>query len=359
MRRALEIARRGRGRVEPNPMVGCVIVRGGRIIGQGYHHRFGGPHAEVEAIRAARGNVRGATFYVTLEPCCYHGKTPPCTAALIAAGAARVVAAMRDPNPRVAGKGLRALRAAGIRAEVGLLEEEAAALNAPFIKLMRKKRPWVIAKWAQSLDGKIATRTGDSKWISDATARRHAHATRGRVDAIVVGVNTVLADDPQLTCRDAPLRRVAARVVLDSHLRIPLTAGLVKTAHQIPTWIFHAAAAPPRKITSLLRAGCILKGVPASGRGLKPDSVLKKLAAAGMANVLIEGGGSVLGHWLDAGAIDEIQVYVAPVLIGGRQAVSALAGVGPRLVTNAVRLPADPEFVRLGDGWFLNCRLHD
>ena len=195
LRRALQLAARGQGYVEPNPMVGCVIASHGRVIGEGYHHRFGGPHAEVDALRRCTATPRGATVYVTLEPCCHYGKTPPCTEALIGAEVARVVAPLEDPNPAVAGGGFARLRKAGIRTDVGLLREEVARLNAPFFKLVQRHRPWVILKWAQSLDGKIATRMGESKWITDEVCRAHAHRTRGRVDAIVEGIGSVLRDD--------------------------------------------------------------------------------------------------------------------------------------------------------------------
>lgn len=356
MLRALELARRGLGFVEPNPMVGCVIVKNGRIVGEGFHGRFGGPHAEIEALAKSGPRARGADFYVTLEPCCYQGKTPPCTQALLRAGAARVIAATLDPNPRVAGGGLAELREAGVKTAAGLLQTEADALIAPFAKWIRQHRPWVIAKWAQSLDGRIATRTGDSKWISDATARAHAHATRGRVDAIIVGINTVLSDDPLLTCRDAECRRVARRVILDQTLRTPPSAQLVRTARRTPTWIFHSAAAPAIKIRSLQRAGCILKKVTAGPSGLRPAAVLRALAADGASQVLVEGGGEVLGRWLDARVIDEIHCYVAPVLIGGRAAVPALGGKGSSTVAKAMRLPAGTQMKPLGDGWLLEAR---
>ena len=197
----MALAVRGQGAVEPNPMVGCVLVRGGRVVGEGWHKRFGGPHAEVEALRAAGRAARGATAYVSLEPCCHFGKTPPCTDALIAAGVSRVVAAMRDPFPKVRGRGRRLLEAAGIKVGMGLCEAEAMRLNAPYLKRQRTGRPWVILKWAQSVDGRIATRTGDSKWISSEDSRAQAHDLRGRVDAVIVGVGTVRADDPLLTCR--------------------------------------------------------------------------------------------------------------------------------------------------------------
>ena len=218
MLRALELARRGEGIVEPNPMVGCVVVQGEEIVGEGWHQRFGGPHAEIEALRAAGAKATGATLYVTLEPCCHHGQTPPCSDAVIQAGIGRVVAAMRDPFPKVAGGGIQQLMSAGIDVEVGLHEQEARELNAPYLKLLATGRPWVIAKWAMTLDGKLATKTGDSKWISGEASRRVVHELRGRVDAIVVGRRTAALDDPLLTARleKGSPPRIATRIVLDS-----------------------------------------------------------------------------------------------------------------------------------------------
>ncbi len=356
MQRALRLATRGQGYVEPNPMVGCVIVRQGKIVGEGYHRRFGGSHAEIEALRRCRSSPRGATVYVTLEPCCHFGKTPPCTHALIEAGVRRVVAAMRDPTPQVAGRGFRKLQAAGIPAESGVLAEQAAELNAPFLKLMRDKRPWVILKWAQSLDGKIATRTGDAKWISDEHARAHAHRVRGRVDAILVGGNTVLTDDPQLTCRVGRARRVATRVVLDAELRTPLKARLVRSAHKTPTWIVCAAGAPRSRAKALEAAGCVVQRVARERPGLSLPAVLDLLGSAGMTNVLVEGGGRLLGSFLDERLADEFHIYVAPLLIGGVQAVSALSGRGAATVREALCLPEKTTIRRLRSGWLVRAR---
>jgi len=357
MQRALHLAARGLGRVEPNPMVGCVVVRGGKIIGEGYHRRFGGPHAEVEVLRRCKGPAKGAIIYVTLEPCCFAGKTPPCTDALIEAGVGRVVAAMRDPNPRVAGRGLRVLRAAGVRVELGLLQREATELNAPYIKLTQRGRPWVILKWAQSLDGKIATRTGDSKWITDPRMRAQAQRTRGRVDAVIVGVGTVVADDPLLTCRVGRPRRVAVRVVLDTRLRTPPQARLVKTARRIPTLIFCGPRVPRSRAKRLEQAGCVIQRVQRDGAGLSLDAVLETLGARAMTNVVVEGGGRVLGSFFDQGLADEVHIYQAPVLMGGQLAAGALGGLGVRSVREAVR-PAEPiRARRIGQGWFVQARL--
>ena len=334
-------------------MVGCVVVQRGRIIGEGYHRRYGGGHAEVEALARCAVSPRGATVYVTLEPCCHQGKTPPCTAALIAAGVARVVAPVADPNPQVAGGGFRKLRQAGVRVDVGLLAEQAAAVNAPFFKLVREHRPWVVLKWAQSLDGKIATRTGDAKWISDEVCRAHAHRTRGRLDALLVGVGTVLSDDPLLTCRVGRPRRIAVRVVLDTRLRMPQRAQLVRTARQTPTWIFCSTDAPLQRARALERSGCVLHRVATTSAGVSLPAVLDTLGRHGMTNVLVEGGGRLLGQFFDQRLADEVHIYVAPLLIGGSGAPGPLHARGVDTVAAALRLPPGLRPQRLGDGYFL------
>ncbi|MBN2128293.1 MAG: bifunctional diaminohydroxyphosphoribosylaminopyrimidine deaminase/5-amino-6-(5-phosphoribosylamino)uracil reductase RibD, partial [Sedimentisphaerales bacterium] len=308
-----------------------VLVKGDRTVGQGYHQRFGGPHAEVNALRAAGRRAKGATAYVTLEPCCHHGKTPPCTDALIAAGIRRILVAMRDPFSQVRGRGIRQLRSAGIDVITGLCEADARQFNAPYLKRQQTHRPWVILKWAQSLDGKIATRTGDSRWISSEPSRRWAHRLRGRVDAVVVGVGTVLADDPELTCRHVRPKRIATRIVLDPHLRTPKRARLVQTASEVPTLIVtDRRSAVGRRADSLRRAGVELLGLRQTRTGLDLGTLLDELGARGMTNVLIEGGGQTLGTFFDADLADEAVVFVSHRLIGGRDAPSALQGQGPR-----------------------------
>src|SRR5262245_3997728 len=255
MRRALELAERGRGYVEPNPLVGAVVVRDRHVVGEGWHERYGAAHAEVNALAAAGEAARGATLYLTLEPCCHQGKTPPCTEAILRAGVGRVVAAMRDPFPEVAGQGAARLQAAGVAVELGQGEPDARRLNAPYLKLLASGRPYVHAKWAMTLDGKIATRTGDSKWISNEASRRHVHELRGRMDAIVVGIGTVLADDPLLTARP-PGPRTPARVVLDRRGRTPLTSNLARTARETPTWVVTSGEPSP----DLSTLGCEVLG---------------------------------------------------------------------------------------------------
>ncbi len=357
MQHALRLAGRGLGLVEPNPMVGCVIVRNGRVVGEGYHRRFGGPHAEVAALARAGPKARGATVYVTLEPCCHDGKTPPCTEALQAAKVARVFAAMRDPNPLVAGKGIRALRAAGIEVAEGLLRIEAQELNAAYLKRETQGQPYVIAKWAQSIDGKIATRSGDSKWISSERARQWTHRIRARVDGIIVGSETVLRDDPELTCRAGRLKRLAWRVILDTRLRTPAHCKLVLTARETPTIVFTARqATTTARARRLGRAGVLIKPAPLRGKHVSLKHVLKKLARQGMSNVLIEGGGQILGSAFDQGLVDEAVVFIAPRLIGGSRAPSALSGKGVSLIAQSQRIE-NLKIRRIGPDMLYHFRL--
>lgn len=337
MNRALAEASKGRGAVEPNPMVGCVIVQeGGRLVGAGHHARFGGPHAEVAALAEAGSAASGATMYVTLEPCCHQGKTPPCTAAIIRAGVSRVVAAMRDPFPMVDGGGLRILREAGIQAEVGVLGMAAAELNAPYLKRIATGLPYITAKWAMTLDGKTAVSSGQSQWISSAGSRRLVHQLRGRMDAILVGIGTVLLDDPMLTARPAG-PRVATRVVLDSRAALPTTCRLARTARDVPVLVAVSEDAPADRRAALLDCGCELMSLP--GRGRVPlDPLLRELGRRGMTNVLVEGGGRVLGSFLDEHSVDAVEAYIAPLLEGGDHAYTSARGRGSATMNDAVRL---------------------
>jgi diaminohydroxyphosphoribosylaminopyrimidine deaminase/5-amino-6-(5-phosphoribosylamino)uracil reductase len=354
MRRALGLAERGRGAVEPNPLVGAVLVRDGVVVGEGWHQRFGDPHAEVHALGAAGEAARGSTLYVTLEPCCHHGKTPPCTDAVLRAGVARVVAALADPFPQVAGQGARQLEAAGVRVKLGVCEAEARRVNAPYLKLLETGRPWVHAKWAMTLDGKIATRTGDSRWISNEASRRVVHQLRGRVDAIVVGIGTVLADNPQLTARPAG-PRTAARVVLDSQGRLPADCVLAQTARAVPTLLATTGRIPPAKRAGLEALGCeVLPLAEADGRPAV-QALLGELGRRRWTNILVEGGGEVLGSFRDAGAIDEVHVFLAPRLAGGAGAPSPLGGRGVERIAEALPLARSQVEVLEGDvyvhGW--------
>lgn len=320
MRRAMALARRGQGRVEPNPMVGCVLARGSRVISEGFHRRFGGPHAEVEALRSAYESVRGATAYVTLEPCAHEGKTPPCTESLIASGVTRVVAAMKDPGAIVGGRGFRRLRAAGITVRVGCLRDEARALNAPYLTLVEQGRPRVLLKWAQSLDGRLITPTGGSSRISGAVADRWVHRLRGRVDGIIVGVRTALADDPRLTARDVAVRRVATRIVFDSRLRTDPNSRLVRTARRVPTLIMTTRAALSEyrdRAERLVDDHVRIEACRARGGRVDLSDALRRLGSMRMTNVMVEGGPTVLRALLARELADEAFVIVAPRLVGG------------------------------------------
>lgn len=339
MRRALSLAAQGQGHVEPNPMVGCVLVRDGEMIGQGFHRQFGQAHAEVDAIHDANGrghDTRGATAYVTLEPCSHYGKTPPCCLALIEAGVRQVVVATVDPSPQVAGQGIQQLQAAGIEVQVGVLEAEAQVLLGPFLKRLRTGLPWVIAKWAMSLDGKIATRTGHSQWISGPPARAFVHQLRGRMDGIMVGIGTALADDPALTARlenEKTPARVATRIVLDRQLRLPLESQLVRTARDVPVLIACESGANPSHRQQLEAAGVEVWSPPTAANSVFDYSVfvrtlLAELSSRGMTNVLVEGGAALLGNLFDQNLVDEQYVFVAPIIIGGTNAISPIGGRG-------------------------------
>lgn len=337
MRRAIMLARRGEGRVEPNPMVGCVITRGGRIIGEGHHRGFGRPHAEVEALRRCHGDPRGARVYVSLEPCCHQGKTPPCSAALIEAGVGETVVGTIDPNPLVGGRGVQRLRRAGIAVRVGVCKREAAALIAPYATRLRLYRPYVIAKWAQSLDGKLATHRGESRWISSGASRRQVHRLRARVDAVLVGCSTVRADDPLLVAREVPLRRRAMRVVLDGRLRIPERCRLVGTAGAYPTLVMTTSArARSPKADRLRRRGVEIVRLRGRRGRLALYDVLATLARRDVTNLLAEGGPAVLTRLFDDDLVDEAHVYVAPILVGGTTAPGPLGGLGAARLTEAI-----------------------
>jgi diaminohydroxyphosphoribosylaminopyrimidine deaminase/5-amino-6-(5-phosphoribosylamino)uracil reductase len=319
MDRALALAERGRGRVEPNPVVGCVLTAGGTLVGEGFHEGFGGAHAEANALAAAGARARGATIYVTLEPCAHTGKkTAPCAPALVRAAPARVVIAVRDPNPQTTGRGEEILRAAGIIVETGLRRKEAIYANASFFKHVRLGLPLVTAKWAMTLDGRIAAPDGSSRWISDETSRRQVHAMRGEVDAVMVGIETALRDDPDLCCRDAEPKRVAVRIVVDSRCRLPLESRLVRTARETPVLIATGPRPDARAAARLEAAGCELMRLPAALSG-RPDlgELFARLGDRGMSHVLVEGGPRLLGALFADHLVDRAVVFVAPKLLGG------------------------------------------
>lgn len=337
MYQALALAEQGRGRVEPNPMVGCVLVRDGRELGRGYHTAYGGPHAEVAALKDAadRGeSVAGCSAYVTLEPCSHFGKTPPCTEALIEASIGRAVIAMVDPYHRVAGNGISKLREAGIEVELGVCESLARQLNEPFIKRVTTGLPWVTLKWASTLDGKVATQTGDSKWISGEASRQIVHELRARADAVLVGVGTVLADDPQLTARGVEVMRIARRVVVDAELRTPPQARLTLSGDngQPPVTIAvdqHVVDGPSKRATDYRERGIELVPLPhRDDHHLDLEPLLRHLVAAHNAtNVLVEGGAGLTGSLIKQGLADRIIAFVAPRLLGDESALSAVSGL--------------------------------
>lgn len=337
MARALELAERGRGHLEPNPLVGAIIVRDGTIVGEGWHEKFGQPHAEIHALRQAGENARGSILYVTLEPCCHFGKTPPCTEAVIRAGVRRVVFAMLDPFHQVSGQGAARLREAGIDVEVGVGEIAARRLNAPYLKRLRTSRPWVHAKWAMTLDGKIATRTGESKWITGEAARAKVHELRGRMDAIIVGKGTLLADNPLLTARPRG-PRVATRVVLTATGEgMPEECQLLNSISDAPVIVIAGELAVSR-LNSWQDRGATVATVPASDSGVDLKAALTKLGELGMTNVLVEGGGETLGGFLDAGEVDEVHAFVAPMIVGSSTARGPFAGVGMERLSEALRV---------------------
>ena len=370
MHMALQVASEGRGCVQPNPMVGCVLVRDDRLIASGFHAKFGGPHAERAAIQAAIDagktlQLAGCTAYVTLEPCCHHGKTPPCTDALIEVGVARVVAAMLDPFPAVAGKGAKLLREHGVRVDVGLLQEQARELNAAYIKRIETGRPWVIGKWAMSLDGRIATATGDSQWISGSTSRQSVHQLRAIVDAIMVGRGTVLADDPLLTARldgDQHPPRQALRVVVDARATIPIGSQLVQSARQIPVLVWASSQASDEAVEALQDLGCrvhrcSLAATDPAWRSQGLDQLLQFLVQQyAVTYLMVEGGGQLLGSLFDLRQIDQCEVYIAAKLIGGDKAVSPLAGVGVSQVVDGPQC-YDCHWRALEGDMHLSCKL--
>ncbi|MDA0836506.1 MAG: bifunctional diaminohydroxyphosphoribosylaminopyrimidine deaminase/5-amino-6-(5-phosphoribosylamino)uracil reductase RibD [Planctomycetota bacterium] len=334
MHRALKLAAKGQGRVEPNPMVGAVVVKNGKVIGEGFHQLFGGPHAEVNAIKNAGAKAKGSTVYVTLEPCNHFGKTPPCTQLLIKAGVSRVVSAMTDPDERVSGRGFETLKQAGIKVENGLLEDEARKLNAPYLTLRNQGRPFIIAKWAMTLDGQIATFTGDSKWVTGEKARRHVHQVRDRVDAILIGIGTAQADDPLLTCR-LPSGRNPLRIVLDSHARLSLNSNLVRTTQEAGTLVVTTDGSDER-CQSLESAGCEVMKV--RSRQGKPSLryLLNRLGQRQITNLLVEGGRQVLGAFFREKLVDKVMVYQSPKIIG--DGLSPVAETGWHLMSQAARL---------------------
>ncbi|QEC48649.1 bifunctional diaminohydroxyphosphoribosylaminopyrimidine deaminase/5-amino-6-(5-phosphoribosylamino)uracil reductase RibD [Baekduia soli] len=363
--RAIDLAGRGRGRVHPNPVVGAVVVKDGVVLGEGWHAEYGGAHAEVNAIADCDGaDLTGATIYVSLEPCCHQGKTPPCTDAILAAGISRVVVAADDPTIKASGRGLGILRDEGVTVDVagGELAARARLSNQAFRKLARTGRPWVLFKSAMTLDGKVATRTGDSKWISSDTSRALAHRWRASVDAVAVGIGTALADDPQLTARiddsDGPPLRQPRRVIFDATARLPLDSKLVAEVHTVPLTVVVSRAAHRSATDALETAGADVIVATGQNEPGRVRSALDQLGERGVAAILLEGGPHLAGAFLDAGEIDEVRLFLAPLLLGGSKARDPLEGEGVERISEALRaLTLDCE--RVADDILVSARLRE
>ncbi|WP_172856497.1 bifunctional diaminohydroxyphosphoribosylaminopyrimidine deaminase/5-amino-6-(5-phosphoribosylamino)uracil reductase RibD [Thermoanaerobacterium sp. RBIITD] len=346
MKRALELAKLGWGYTNPNPLVGAVIVKDSRIIGEGYHEYFGGPHAEINAIKNAKEDVKGAQLYVTLEPCCHHGKTPPCVDAIIKSGIQDVYIAMEDPNSFVSGKGIKYLKEAGLNVYTGILKNEAQKLNEIFIKYITTKIPYVILKSAMTVDGKIATTIGDSKWITNEKSREHVHMLRGRVMAIMVGVNTVIKDNPYLTARIRGLKS-PTRIIIDSQGRIPLDSNVL-CDRSAKTIIATTKKMPVDKINKLRNLAIDIIIVDSIDGKVNLKELIKVLGTMGIDSVLIEGGGTLNYSALKEGIVDKVMFYIAPKIIGGSNALTPVEGNGIDYIKDAIKLN-DIEITKFDD----------
>jgi diaminohydroxyphosphoribosylaminopyrimidine deaminase/5-amino-6-(5-phosphoribosylamino)uracil reductase len=361
--RAIELAEGGRGRATPNPLVGAVVVKDGAVLGEGFHTAYGAAHAEHEALAACRTDPRGATLYVSLEPCCHHGQTPPCTDAILQAGIARVVVGSDDPTEKAAGRGLGILRDEGVEVVVagGELAARARLLNQPFRKHARTGRPYVLFKSAMTLDGKVATRTGDSKWISGEASRRLAHRWRAECDAVAVGIGTALADDPLLTARDVPhppVHRQPRRIVFDSEARLPLDSRLVGGAAELPLTVVISRAAPRLAADALEVAGADVIVATGENEPARVRNALTQIGAAGITSILLEGGPHLAGAFLDAGEVDEVRLFVAPVVLGGSHARDPLEGEGVERIAEATRA-LTLECERIAEDVLISARLKE
>ena len=359
--RAIELAEQGRGRVSPNPLVGAVIGRDEEVIAEGFHRALGSAHAEVEAIDRADGqDLEGATLYVSLEPCCHHGRTPPCTEAILRAGIGRVVVAADDPSKHAAGRGLGILRDEGVEVLVapGELAARARLQNQPFRKHARTGRPWVLFKAAMTLDGKVATRTGDSKWISGEASRELVHHWRAQCDAVAVGIGTVLADDPQLTARVGEVARQPRRVVFDSLARLPLDSRLVADARRTPLTVVVSRAAPRAATGALTTHGADVVVASGENEPARVRAALDQLGADGVTSILLEGGPHLAGAFLDAGEVDEVRLFLAPLVIGGRTARDPLEGEGADAIADVARA-LTLECEQVGEDLLISARMKD
>ena len=332
---ALELAEKGRGKVEPNPMVGAVLVKNGEIVGKGYHQIFGGAHAEIHAISEGGTNCKGATLYVSMEPCAHYGKTAPCIDAIINAGITKVVAAVIDPNPITSGRGIQKLKEAGIEVMVGVMEMQAKRLNDSFFKLMQKGLPYVIVKWAMSIDGKIATHTGDSKWITSDESRKYVHTIRGQMDGILVGINTVVRDDPLLTCRIEGGRN-PKRIVVDSNALLPINSRLLSTINEGEIIVAVNKNAHPKRVEKLEQMKCKIIQTKDINGHVDLKELFQRLGEMKLTNILVEGGSRVITSVIEGHLADRVMVFVAPIIIGGAGAKSPVLGTGINKMNEAV-----------------------
>lgn len=362
LERAIELAELGRGRVSPNPLVGAVVARDSEVLGEGWHAEYGSDHAEVAAIAAAGGReaTDGATLYVSLEPCCHHGRTPPCTEAVTEAGLARVVVASDDPSEKANGRGLGILRDEGIAVDIadGDLRRRAESINQPFRKHSRTGKPWVLVKYASSLDGKVASPSGDAKWISSEASRGLVHQWRADVDAVAVGIGTALEDDPQLTARGVDAARQPKRVIFDSTLRLPLDSQLVAEAGESQVIVVAGRLADRAQTVALEASGIEVLVATGENEGARVASALEQLGERGITSVMVEGGPRLAGAFLDSGEIDELRAFIAPVLFGGRAARDPFEGSGIDTVAEATRLP-DPTVETIGADLLVTSRLRE
>ncbi|HEX6457982.1 MAG TPA: bifunctional diaminohydroxyphosphoribosylaminopyrimidine deaminase/5-amino-6-(5-phosphoribosylamino)uracil reductase RibD [Thermoleophilaceae bacterium] len=358
MMRAVELAERARGRTSPNPLVGAVVVKEGRVIGEGWHRAAGEPHAEREALVACSEDPAGATMYVSLEPCCHHGRTPPCTDAIAAARIARVVVGSDDPSEHASGRGLGILRDEGVKVDLaqGAPAYAARLINQPFRKHAKTGRPHVLFKSAMTLDGKVATSSGDSQWISGEQSRAMSHRWRAEVDAVAVGIGTALADDPLLTARIEGVHSQPARVVFDSEARLPASSQLVRTAREVPVYLVCSRGASRAATDALEAAGVEVIVAPGENESARVRSALSELGARGIQSLLLEGGPHLAGAFLDAGEVDEVRLFVAPMLVGGRHARVPLEGQGVEAI-DAARRALSSEVERVHDDVLIRARM--
>jgi len=338
MRQAIELAKKGGGFVHPNPFVGCVVVKNDEIIAEGYHEKYGGFHAERNALTYCKSEVKDAILYVTLEPCCHYGKTPPCTDIIIEKGIKKVFVGILDPNPLVSGKGVKILQEAGIDVEVGICENEIRELNKVFLKYITTKRPYVIMKTAMTLDGKIATNTGDSKWITNEESRKMVHQLRSEMAAVVVGINTVLADNPMLNCRSESNHHQPVRIVVDSKLSIPIDSQLITTSKNYKTIVATTQTHFPEREKKIKAMGVEIIHCDEKNGHVDINDLMTKLGAQGIDSLLLEGGGTLNAAFLETGCVDEVWAFVAPKIVGGKDAKSPVSGKGIDRMCDAIKL---------------------